>query len=77
MLDLNSVSAFTPRIKTWHPSANRPEFRRDLIEGNLIQRPSYQEMVEVYHFLRGTGLSTVLCQTPFGHISPHVPDERR
>ena len=55
----------------------RPEFRRGLIEGNMIQRPSYQEMVEVYHFLRGTGLSTVLCQTPFGHIGPHIPDKRR
>jgi len=40
-------------------------------------KPSYQEMVEVYHFLRGTGLSTVLCQTPFGHIGPHIPDKRR
>ena len=55
----------------------RPEFRRGLIERKMIQRPSYQEMVEVYHLLRGTGLSTVLCQTPFGHIGPHVPDERR
>ena len=55
----------------------RPEFRRGLIEGNMIQRPSYQEMVDVYHLLRGTGISTVLCQTPFGHIGPHVPDERR
>jgi hypothetical protein len=40
-------------------------------------KPSYQEMVEVYHLLRGTGLSTVLCQTPFGHIGPHIPDKRR
>ncbi|MBS3906953.1 MAG: radical SAM protein [Syntrophaceae bacterium] len=55
----------------------RPEFRRGLIEGNMIQRPSYQEMVEIYHLLRGTGLSTVLCQTPFGHIGPHIPDKRR
>ena len=55
----------------------RPEFRRGLIEGNMIQNPSYKEMVGVYHFLRGTGLSTVLCQTPFGHIGPHIPDKRR
>jgi pyruvate formate lyase activating enzyme len=55
----------------------RPEFRRGLIEGKVIQRPSYQEMVEVYHLLRGAGLSTVLCQTPFGHIGPHVPDKRK
>ena len=55
----------------------RPEFRRGLIEGKVIERSSYQEMVEVYHLLRGTGLSTVLCQTPFGHIGPHVPDKRR
>jgi pyruvate formate lyase activating enzyme len=55
----------------------RPEFRRGLIEGKVIQRLSYQEMVEVCHLLRGTGLSTVLCQTPFGHIGPHVPDKRR
>jgi hypothetical protein len=34
-------------------------------------------MVEVYHFLRGTDLSTVLCQTPFGHIGPHIADKRR
>jgi hypothetical protein len=44
---------------------------------NMIQKPSYQEMVEVYHLLWGTGLSTVLCQTPFGHIGPHIPDKRR
>ena len=55
----------------------RPEFRRGHIEGKIIQRPSYQEMVEVYPLLRGTGLSTVLCQTPFGHIGPHALDERR
>jgi pyruvate formate lyase activating enzyme len=55
----------------------RPGFRRGLIEGRTIQRPSYQEMVEIYHLLRGTRLSTVLCQTPFGHIGPHVPDKRR
>ena len=28
-------------------------------------------------FPKEAGLSTVLCQTPFGHIGPHVPDERR
>jgi len=55
----------------------RPEFRRGLIKGKMIQRPSYQEMIEVYHLLRVTGLSTVLCQTPFGHIGPHIPDKRR
>lgn len=51
----------------------RPAFRRGLIEGNMIQRPSYQEMVEVYHLLRGTGLSTVLCQTPFWSYRPAYP----
>jgi len=51
----------------------RPEFRRGLIKEKMIQRPSYQEMVEVYHLLRGTGLSTVLCQTSFGHIGPSLP----
>ena len=55
----------------------RPEFRRGLIERKVIQRPSCQEMVEVYHLLAGTGLSTVLCQTPFGHIGPHIQDKRR
>jgi len=55
----------------------RPEFKRGLIERRMIQRPSYQEMVGVYHLLRGAGLSTVLCQTPFGHIGPHFPDIRR
>jgi len=55
----------------------RPEFRRGLMEGKMIQRPYHQEMVEAYHLLRETGLSTVLCQTPFGHIGPHIPDKRR
>ena len=55
----------------------RPEFRRGLMDGKMIQRPSYQEMVKVYHLLRGMGLSTVLCQTPLGHIGPHISDKRR
>jgi len=55
----------------------RPEFRRGLMEGKMIQRPYYQEMIEVYYLLRETGFPTVLCQTPFGHISPHIPDKRR
>ncbi len=52
----------------------RPEFRRALGKAKTIRRPSYEEMVEVYHLLRETGLSTVLCQTPFGHIGPAIPD---
>lgn len=54
----------------------RPEFRRDLIEDERIKRPSYQEMLKVYHILREVGLSTVVCQTPFGHIGPQMPDKR-
>lgn len=41
----------------------RPEFRRGLIKGEIIRRPSYQEMIHIYQLLRETGLRTVLCQT--------------
>jgi pyruvate formate lyase activating enzyme len=35
-----------------------------------ISRPSYSEMTEVYRTLRDVGLSTVICQTRYGHIGP-------
>ena len=43
----------------------RPEFERlDL------QKPSYDEMVEVHNVLKDAGLKTVICQTDRGHIGP-------
>jgi len=51
----------------------RPEFRRALIEGEVIQRPSHEEMIGVYHLLQKTGLHTIICQTSFGHIGPFLP----
>jgi pyruvate formate lyase activating enzyme len=43
----------------------RPEFERlDL------QKPSYDDMVEVHNVLRAEGLKTVICQTDRGHIGP-------
>ncbi len=43
----------------------RPEFKRfDL------QKPSYDEMVEVHNVLKDAGLKTVICQTDRGHIGP-------
>lgn len=43
----------------------RPEFERlDL------QKPSYDEMVEVHDVLKSAGLKTVICQTDRGHIGP-------
>jgi pyruvate formate lyase activating enzyme len=50
----------------------RPEFRRGLIKERMIQRPSKQEMIEVYYLLQESGLRTVLCQNPFGHIGPSI-----
>lgn len=63
------VSAIDPEIQVCVLDY-RPEFRRALIEERRITRPSYQEMVEVFHLLKSTGLSTVLCQTPLGYIGP-------
>ena len=43
----------------------RPEFERlDL------QKPSFNEMVEVHSVLKDAGLKTVICQTEHGHIGP-------
>jgi pyruvate formate lyase activating enzyme len=43
----------------------RPEFKRfDL------QKPSYEEMLEVHKVLKDAGLKTVICQTHRGHIGP-------
>jgi pyruvate formate lyase activating enzyme len=43
----------------------RPEFERlDL------QKPSYDDMVEVHNVLKAAGLKTVICQTDRGHIGP-------
>lgn len=64
------ISAIDPEIQVCVLDY-RPEFRRSLIEGRRITRPSYQEMVEVFHLLKSTGLSTVLCQTSLGHIGPY------
>jgi pyruvate formate lyase activating enzyme len=43
----------------------RPAFRR-----MQMQRPEYEEMVDVWKILTGTGLKTVICQTVKGHIGP-------
>jgi pyruvate formate lyase activating enzyme len=45
----------------------RPAFRR-----SNIQRPEYDEMVNVWRILTGTGLKTVICQTAKGHIGPEL-----
>ena len=42
----------------------RPEFR------SKIARPTYDEMRKVHNLLKGVGLTTVICQTEFGHIGP-------
>ncbi|MFX0090347.1 MAG: radical SAM protein [Candidatus Hodarchaeota archaeon] len=41
----------------------RPEFRAQYLE-----RPSYQEMIEVKEILNAVGLKQVICQTTQGHI---------
>lgn len=43
----------------------RPAFRR-----TELRRPEYEEMVNVWNLLKGTGLKTVICQTARGHIGP-------
>jgi pyruvate formate lyase activating enzyme len=43
----------------------RSAFRR-----SFIQKPEYEEMVNVWRILSGTGLKTVICQTAKGHIGP-------
>ncbi len=43
----------------------RPAFRR-----TEIKRPDYEEMVNVWKLLNGTGLKTVVCQTLRGRIGP-------
>ena len=45
----------------------RPVFRR-----SYIQRPEYEEMVNVWRILSGTGLKTVTLQTARGHIGPKI-----
>jgi pyruvate formate lyase activating enzyme len=45
----------------------RPAFRR-----MYIRRPEYEEMVNVWKILNGTGLKTVICQTVKGHIGPEL-----
>ncbi|HMB45854.1 MAG TPA: radical SAM protein, partial [Candidatus Methanoperedens sp.] len=45
----------------------RPVFRR-----SYLQRPEYEEMVNVWKNLSGTGLKTVICQTVKGHIGPEL-----
>ncbi|MCE8428653.1 MAG: hypothetical protein J5U19_09720 [Candidatus Methanoperedens sp.] len=45
----------------------RPVFRR-----LDIQRPEYEERVNVWKILSGTGLNTVICQTVKGHIGPEL-----
>lgn len=42
----------------------RPEFK------SKISRPTYEEMKRVHDLLREVGLTTVICQTPSGHIGP-------
>jgi pyruvate formate lyase activating enzyme len=45
----------------------RPAFRRlDIL------RPEYEEMVNVWKILSGTGLKTIICQTAKGHIGPEL-----
>lgn len=46
----------------------RPDFRR-----KDIKRPHPREMQEVLEILTGCGLSTVICQTRYGHIGPLRP----
>jgi pyruvate formate lyase activating enzyme len=46
----------------------RPEFRR-----RDIRRPHPREMQEVLEILTGGGLTTVICQTRYGHIGPLRP----
>ncbi len=45
----------------------RPAFRR-----TDLCRPEYEEMVNVWNLLTGTGLKTVICQTARGHIGPVI-----
>lgn len=45
----------------------RPAFRR-----TDLSRPEYEEMVNVWNLLAGTGLKTVICQTAKGHIGPVI-----
>jgi pyruvate formate lyase activating enzyme len=45
----------------------RPAFRR-----SYIQRPEYEEMVNVWRILSGIGLKTVISQTARGHIGPEL-----
>ncbi|MGD2126124.1 MAG: radical SAM protein [Desulfobacteraceae bacterium] len=43
----------------------RPEFKRlDL------DKPKYNEMVEIHRILKSKGLKTVICQTESGHLNP-------
>lgn len=43
----------------------RPAFRR-----TELRRPEYEEMVNVWNLLTGTGVKNVICQTARGHIGP-------
>ena len=45
----------------------RPEFKRL----GLI-KPGYEEMVEIHKILREKRLTTVICQTEYGHIGPEL-----
>ncbi len=44
------------------------DYRAEFRSG--IKRPSREEMMEVHKVLKDTGLKTVICQSPYGHIGP-------
>jgi pyruvate-formate lyase-activating enzyme len=73
LISLEEIQKMGDKIRTIDENVQvcvldyRPAFRR-----SYIQRPEYDEMVNVWRILSGTGLKTVICQTARGHIWPEL-----
>ncbi|NIO16625.1 MAG: radical SAM protein [Deltaproteobacteria bacterium] len=71
LISLEEIAAMGREIFEIDPAVQvcaldyRPEFKR-----TGLPLPTFAEMREVHGVLKGTGLSTVLCQTVHGHIGP-------
>jgi pyruvate formate lyase activating enzyme len=71
-ISLKEIEKIGDKLASWEPSVQvcvldyRPEFRAL----NLV-RPAFEEMIQVKRTLEQTGLTSVICQTIWGHIGPN------
>ncbi|MHA2368754.1 MAG: radical SAM protein, partial [Candidatus Hodarchaeales archaeon] len=71
LISLEEIARLGEKIAGWEPTVQvcvldyRPEFR-----ARELQRPAYEEMINVKRTLEQAGLTNVICQTIWGHIGP-------